>query len=261
MPDNERTLELYNPSTVSNSNNSGTQSSSSRNAAQSSSSTAVHKLFLDPSGRHVLVSTPSGDNYYFFAGWEGTAKRARLLSKLRGIVVNAVAWNSPLSQSTSSNAQTTTSTKEILLGDLNGNIYECVLDGGAGSGEEVNNAAAAALRSLARSGNAERHFRQIYSLSSDNRSFTSGSSSTNAITGLEAELWSIGNTTQNKRFRAAAIVTTNTRLYQFIGTVPAAAANVSVAERDEGGMYDDIFKLYRDTLPSKSSAFCNIDGL
>jgi hypothetical protein len=263
VPDNERTIELFNPaatanstSNTSNTNNRGSngqQQSATSSAVNDNSSSAILKLFLDPSGRHVLVSTPSGDNYYFFSGWETTAKRARLLPKLRGIVINAISWNSPLAQSTSTNAQTTTSTKEILLGDVNGNIYECVLDGGAGSGDEAaGNAAAAALRSLARGGNAEKHFKLLYTISSDNRS---GGRSNNresmAITGLKAELWSAGSATQNKRFRAAVIATTQSRLYQFVGTVPAAAANVSVAERDEGGMYEDLFKVYRDTLPSK----------
>lgn len=260
VPDNERTLELYNPNAP---NSSASSSSTSRNASSTSSSTAIHKLFLDPSGKHVLVSTPSGDNYYFFSGWENTAKRARLLPKLRNIVINAVGWNSPLSQSASQAAQTSTSTKEILLGDVNGNIYECVLDGGAGSGEDVNNAAAAALRSLARSGNVERHFRQIYSLSSDSRAGSGGRSSSGnnmAITGIRSEVWSAGNAGQSKRYRAAVIVTTHTRLYQFIGSVASAAANVSVAERDEGGMYDDLFKAYRDVLPSKRTVMAAREG-
>lgn len=231
-----------------NPNAGNTGSVNANTSRKAPSSDAIHKLFLDPSGRHVLVSTPSGDNYYFFAGWETTAKRARLLPKLRGIVINAVGWNSPLSQSTSQNAQTTTSTKEILLGDLNGNIYECVLDGGAGSGEDAgNNAAAAALRSLARSGNVEKHFKQVYSVVNEGRS----NNNTSPITGLKAEVWSQGSSSQSRRFRAAVVVTTQTRLYQFIGTVPSAAANVSVADRDEGGMYEDLFKTYRDTLPSR----------
>lgn len=245
VPDNERTVEIFNANAT-NATNAGSTATATRTA---SSSVAIYKLFLDPSGRHVLVSTSSGDNYYFFSGWESIAKRARLLPKLRAIVINAVGWNSPLSQSTSQNAQNTTSTKEILLGDLRGNIYECVLDGGAGSGEDTgNNAAAAALRSLARSGNVEKHFKHVYAVSGESRS----NSNTAAITGLKAEVWSQGSSSsQSKRFRAAVVVTTHSRLYQFIGSVPSAAANVSVADRDEGGMYEDLFKTYRDTLPSR----------
>lgn len=262
MPENERTVDLYtiNPSKDgSSSTASGNSSSSNRvsgtNQAQRQDHTSIHRLFLDPSGRHVIVSTLSGENYYFFSGWDHNVKRARPLSKTRGMVINAVSWNSPLAQSSAQVAVTTTSTKEILLGDLNGNIYESVIDASADRGDDTN-AAAAALRSLGRGGNLERHFRLVYSLTDKNsatRTSRVSSADNYAITGIRSEIWSGTSSTSgvSVRKRAVVLVTTNSRIYQFVGTVPSAAANVSLAERDEGGMYDDLFKVYKDVTPSE----------
>lgn len=268
VPENERSVELVN--VVVNSSTAAVASSTSSSANSPASSRPgtsgqqqhraqegkagagnTYRLFLDPSGRHALVSTSVGETYYFYSGWDVNTRRARLLPKLRGIAITAVAWNSPLAQSSSQNAQSTSSTKEILLGDSNGNIYECVLDGSSGSGEEVGNAAAAALRSLSRSGNAERYFKLVHSIS-DNKTTASNKARLGevTITGLKAEIWASTSSAQNRR-RAAVLVTTSSRLYQFMGSVPVSAANASSVERDEGGMYDDFFRLYRDTLPSE----------
>lgn len=83
----------------------------------------VHKIFLDPSGKHLLITTTQGDNYYLFEGW----KKAKQLSRLK-MIVECVAWNdeklSPLSPIAS---QSGTGTHEILLGGRNGTIYEAVI--------------------------------------------------------------------------------------------------------------------------------------
>ncbi|KAG8747248.1 hypothetical protein FRC10_001864 [Ceratobasidium sp. 414] len=83
----------------------------------------VHKMFLDPSAKHLLITTTQGDNYYIFEGW----KKAKQLSKLK-MVIECVAWNeeklSPLSPISS---QSGTSTHEILLGGRNGTIYEALI--------------------------------------------------------------------------------------------------------------------------------------
>ena len=36
-------------------------------------------MFLDPTGRHLIITTQSGDNYYLYAKW----KKAKLLSKIK----------------------------------------------------------------------------------------------------------------------------------------------------------------------------------
>jgi hypothetical protein len=39
----------------------------------------IHKIFLDYTGKHAIVSMKSGDNYYLFESW----RRLKLLSKLK----------------------------------------------------------------------------------------------------------------------------------------------------------------------------------
>jgi vacuolar protein sorting-associated protein 18 len=79
----------------------------------------IHKLFLDPSGRHLLVSSTQGENWYLYRGW----KKPKQLKSFK-MVMESVAWNKPALLS-SSNA---TSTREILIGGRNGTVHEAVLD-------------------------------------------------------------------------------------------------------------------------------------
>ncbi|KAJ2719561.1 tethering complex subunit [Coemansia sp. Benny D115] len=72
--------------------------------------------FLDPSGRHLLLSTPQGENFYYYEGWE----QMKQLIKFRNMEVTAVAWNSLWSSAKSS-------TGMVLLGTHDGKIYETEL--------------------------------------------------------------------------------------------------------------------------------------
>ncbi|KAL6310046.1 Pep3/Vps18/deep orange family-domain-containing protein [Sparassis latifolia] len=79
----------------------------------------IYKLFLDPSGRHLLVTSLQGENWYLYRGW----KKPRQLKSFK-MVIESVAWNkAALLSSTHS-----TSTRELLIGAKNGTIYEAVLD-------------------------------------------------------------------------------------------------------------------------------------
>ncbi|KAI0375319.1 hypothetical protein BV20DRAFT_1032567 [Pilatotrama ljubarskyi] len=80
---------------------------------------AIHKLFLDPSGRHLLVTSLQGENWYFYRGW----KKPKQLKGFK-MVIESVAWNKAALLSSSHS----TSTREILVGARNGTIYEAVLD-------------------------------------------------------------------------------------------------------------------------------------
>lgn len=79
----------------------------------------IYKIFLDPSGRHLLVTSTQGENWYLYRGW----KKPRLLKTFK-MVIESVAWNKPSLLSTTHS----TSTKEMLIGARNGTIYEAVLD-------------------------------------------------------------------------------------------------------------------------------------
>lgn len=81
----------------------------------------VSKIFSDPTGRHVIIATHQGENFYLHEGWQ----KARPLPKCK-LVIESVAWNPSLSSPSSAHPRT--STREILLGGLNGTIYEMLLD-------------------------------------------------------------------------------------------------------------------------------------
>jgi hypothetical protein len=79
----------------------------------------IYKIFLDPSGRHLLITSTQGENWYLYRGW----KKPRQLKTLK-FVIESVAWNKSALLASS----ISTSTKEILIGARNGTIYEVVLD-------------------------------------------------------------------------------------------------------------------------------------
>ncbi|KAJ1938759.1 tethering complex subunit, partial [Linderina pennispora] len=76
--------------------------------------------FLDPTGRHLLISTPQGENFYHYEDWEA----AKPLSRFKNMEVTAVAWN----HMATTNGD---STKRILLGTHDGRIYESELRPGS----------------------------------------------------------------------------------------------------------------------------------
>ncbi|XP_071903759.1 vacuolar sorting protein 18-like isoform X4 [Coffea arabica] len=80
---------------------------------------SIHRVFVDPGGSHCIATIvgPGGaDTFYTHAKWT----RPRLLSKLKGLIVNAVAWNRQLI--------TEASTREVILGTDNGQLHEIAVD-------------------------------------------------------------------------------------------------------------------------------------
>ena len=78
-----------------------------------------YKLFMDPSGRHLIVTSLEGENWYLFRGW----KKPKQLKTFK-MVIESVAWNKAALLSSSHS----TSTREILIGASNGTIHEAILD-------------------------------------------------------------------------------------------------------------------------------------
>lgn len=76
---------------------------------------SIGSMFLDPSGRHLIVSMKSGENYYLMYG----AKKAKALAKLKGNKITSVGWNQ--------RGVTDNSTDAILLGTSKGLILETKL--------------------------------------------------------------------------------------------------------------------------------------
>ncbi|KAJ0309107.1 hypothetical protein COL5a_001228 [Colletotrichum fioriniae] len=75
----------------------------------------IRRMFLDPTASHLLVCTALGENYYLHS----QHKHPRALARLRGVSIESVAWNPSLP---------TASTREILLGAADGNIYEASIE-------------------------------------------------------------------------------------------------------------------------------------
>ncbi|OAX44376.1 hypothetical protein K503DRAFT_861432 [Rhizopogon vinicolor AM-OR11-026] len=81
----------------------------------------IHKIFLDPSGRHLIITSVQGENWYLYRGW----KKPKQLKTFK-MIIESIAWNkAALLGSTHS-----MSTREFLVGTRNGGIFEAVLDAG-----------------------------------------------------------------------------------------------------------------------------------
>lgn len=72
-------------------------------------------MFLDPTSSHLIISTTLGENYYLHI----QSRQPRPLSRLRGVSIECVAWNPSLP---------TASTREILIGASDGNVYEVYIE-------------------------------------------------------------------------------------------------------------------------------------
>lgn len=72
-------------------------------------------MFLDPTASHLLISTTLGENIYLHS----QSRQPRLLSRLKGVSIESVAWNP---------SRPTASTREILVGALDGSIYEVFIE-------------------------------------------------------------------------------------------------------------------------------------
>jgi len=79
----------------------------------------IRRMFLDPTASHLIISTAGGtgaaENYYLHT----QSKKPVPLSRLRGVSIECIAWNPSLP---------TASTREILVGATDGNIYEAYIE-------------------------------------------------------------------------------------------------------------------------------------
>ncbi|KAJ5992429.1 hypothetical protein N7451_008153 [Penicillium sp. IBT 35674x] len=75
----------------------------------------IRRMFLDPSASHLIISTTLGENYYLHT----QSRHPKALSRLKGVSIESIAWNPSLP---------TASTREILLGTTDGNVYETYIE-------------------------------------------------------------------------------------------------------------------------------------
>lgn len=162
----------------------------------------IHKLFMDPSGRHIVITSTGGENWYLFRTW----KEPRLLKSFK-MVIESIAWN----KSALLSSPHSTSTREILIGARNGTIYEAVLD----AKEEF------FFKSP------ERYLQSVFSLPERH-----------PITGIRFDFFPPSDPK-----KALVIVTTSSRIYQFVG-IPDRRSE------DGSRVFSGLFSTYRETTPS-----------
>ncbi|KAF2199295.1 hypothetical protein GQ43DRAFT_482584 [Delitschia confertaspora ATCC 74209] len=75
----------------------------------------IRHLFLDPSASHLIITTTLGENYYLHT----QSRTPKALSRLKGVAIESISWNP---------SQPTASTREILVGASDGNIYEVYIE-------------------------------------------------------------------------------------------------------------------------------------
>jgi hypothetical protein len=155
---------------------------------------ALYKLFLDPSGRHLLITSHQGENWYLYRGWQ----KPRVLKSVK-MVLESVAWHT---RALLSGPGGSTSTRELLLGARGGTVYEALLD---------------AEDDFFRG--QERYLQPVFTL--PERA---------PVTGLAFTLLGA---------RALVLVTTPTRMYQFVG-MPDRKGD------DQGRLFAGVFAAYKD---------------
>ncbi|KAF9189184.1 hypothetical protein BGZ51_009790 [Haplosporangium sp. Z 767] len=160
----------------------------------------IYKMFFDPTGRHLIITTETGDNYYLFSKW----KKAKLLTKIKGIVIESIAWNR------STDRPMETSTREFLIGTRNGLIFEAELEPTAELFKKE-----------------ERYFKQVYSIQSPM-----------PITGIRLEQFPASV----RKYVVVAV--TPTRIYQFIGTVSPNTSIGMIGGSEDKAMFENLFSKY-----------------
>lgn len=196
-----------------------------------------HKMFADPTGRHLILAMRNGENYYWCSGW----KKARLLSKWKGVRVESVAWASDPSQRSMNKRNSSTqivTTGNILVGSSTGDIYEAVITAPIGNDADEGDFLDRLARRTAGGGSAfadvDRFFRHLFSLSERQ-----------AISGLTA----VPFTSSDSRSRAGIIATTSTRIYEFVGSL-------NKDRKDDGesqSHFAKLFEPYKGSVPNLKS--------
>lgn len=212
-----------------------------------------HKMFSDPTGKHLIITTRNGENFYWISGW----KKAKALPKLKGLVIESVAWNQSASSSTfpsnkSSNkvhkragsgasTPTTITTKEILIGTQTGDLYETMLTTNSASdgdeGDFLDRFARRTANTVGGSNDVDKYLHHVFRLSERQ-----------PVTGLVSEIF--GPSTQISR--AVVIATTSTRIYEFVGELKSRAEGDTSS--DSEALYNKLFLPYRtDAIPNLKS--------
>ncbi|EIN14075.1 hypothetical protein PUNSTDRAFT_95620 [Punctularia strigosozonata HHB-11173 SS5] len=161
----------------------------------------LYKLFLDPSGRHLLVSSLQGETWYLYRGW----KKPKQLKQLK-MIIESVAWN----RSALLSSPHSTSTREVLIGARNGSVYEAIIDAEEDFFKPP-----------------DRHCQTVFTLPERP-----------PVTGIRYDYFPPSDPR-----KVLVIVTSPSRIYQFVGSPDRAA-------QESGRAFSTLFANYRDTAPN-----------
>ncbi|KAJ8297008.1 Vacuolar protein sorting-associated protein 18 [Rhodotorula toruloides] len=207
-------------------------STSRTTSAPPSPSSNLHKLHVDPTGRHVVVSTTTGDNFYAFVGadlptpssGQPQTRKAKPLTRLKGAIIDSIAW-SPSSSPSSPSSVSAFSTREILLGTSTGQILGTTLLDPSLSSSSGDHFLPMHVPGTSSSRSPERYVKQLLTLPERQ-----------PIEGLRYEVW-------NGR-RVAVVASTRTRVYQFVGTGGVGASGKGGKEEDVSALLEGVLHPY-----------------
>lgn len=150
----------------------------------------IHRLFIDPTGRFTVISLANAADGQPLENILHV-KRCQILSRLRGHLINAIAWNHPRTATDSNNEN---STGTILIGTTKGLILQTEL---VHSDES---------KFFPLSAGPRQYVKEVFDVGTE----------TGAITGLEYH--QITSQSQTER-NFVVLVSTNNRLYRIVGSV------------------------------------------
>ena len=199
----------------------------------------INALFVDPTARHLLITTTSSDTFYLPISPGNAAVQSRRPRPLRlRQAITAVAWSPLSSESQSDNATNgdanvgksdavTPPATDVLLGTSTGQILSLPLPPQDDIFKSV---------SISMSKPTERDLQVVYTLPDQK-----------VVSGLAFGFWRSSETNApSSRRRAWAVVTTDDRLYQL-------QADVSINQGSGRGATwpEELFRSYRDRVPSE----------
>jgi hypothetical protein len=198
----------------------------------------IQRLFVDPTARHLIITTNTGDTFYLAISPGNPAVQSRRPRPLRlRQTITAVGW-SPISGAAgtgdsgdgniSKGDAVTPPSTDILLGTTTGQILSLPLP----PQDDIFKSVA-----IGTSKTVERDLQQVYTLPD-----------AQPVTGVAFGFWPRDSSGRGKKEkRAWVVITSKIRVYEIQGNV-----GTTTAGGKGGGWAEEVFKPYRDSAPSKS---------
>ncbi|KAK4687400.1 vacuolar protein sorting-associated protein 18, partial [Tremellales sp. Uapishka_1] len=175
----------------------------------------IHKLFADPTARHLLITTSSGDTFYLPISPGNPAVQSRRPRPLRlRQTITSVAWSPEYS---TEKDEITPPSTDVLLGSSNGQVSSLPLPPQDDIFKSV---------SISMTKPLERDLQVVYTLADGQ-----------PITGLGFGFW-------KKEKKAWCVVATKERIYEVQGSVGTTTAGGKA-----GGWAEELFKPLRESAP------------